>query len=121
MVFLSAFLVCGVLCALCQLAKEVFKANDGQVAVGVMVVGALLAPTWLIAFLEEFAQMGVMVTVMDAAASICKGVMDLGGAGLGSVVFVLAIFVGVVAIGFIAGVLYDVTHRGKIAGETQEA
>ena len=116
MVFLNAFLVCGALCALCQLAKELLKVNDGQVAIGVMVIGALLVPTGAIAFLEGFSQMGVMVTVMDAAAAICQGAMGFAEGGIGSILFVLGIFVGVTVIGYIAGALYDVAHRGDDAG-----
>lgn len=118
MVFFASFIVCGVLCTLCQLAKEVFKANDGQVAVGVMALGALLVPTGLIAYLEASSQMGVMVTCMDAAASICKGATALANGdfsgGLGTIAFVLGIFVGVTVIGYVAGALYDLAHRGKV-------
>lgn len=117
MVFIASFIVCGILCTLCQLAKEVFKIGDGPVAIGIMALGALLVPTGLVAFLEGTSQMGIMVTCMDAAASICSGASALvkgdvaGGAGL--IVFVLAIFVGVTIIGYIAGALYDVLHRDK--------
>ena len=125
MVFIASFVVCGILCALCQLAKEVFKIEDGPVAIGVMTLGALLVPTGLIAFLEGTSQMGVMVTCMDAAASICAGASalvkgDVAG-GLGTIVFVLAIFVGVTIVGYIAGELYDVLHRDKAVDAVDEA
>ena len=121
MVFIASFVVCGILCALCQLAKEVFKIEDGPVAIGIMALGALLVPTGIIAFLEGTSQMGIMVTCMDAAASICSGAMaivngDVAG-GIGTIVFVLAIFVGVTVIGYIAGALYDVLHREKATDE----
>lgn len=117
MVFIASFVVCGILCTLCQLAKEIFKIGDGPVAIGIMALGALLVPTGLIAFLEGTSQMGIMVTCMDAAASICSGASalvkgDVAG-GIGLIVFVLAIFIGVTVIGYIAGVLYDVLHRDK--------
>lgn len=117
MVFIASFVVCGILCTLCQLAKEIFKIGDGPVAIGIMALGALLVPTGLIAFLEGTSQMGIMVTCMDAAASICSGASalvkgDVAG-GIGLIVFVLAIFIGVTVIGYIAGTLYDVLHRDK--------
>lgn len=117
MVFIASFVVCGILCTLCQLAKEIFKIGDGPVAIGIMALGALLVPTGLIAFLEGTSQMGIMVTCMDAAASICSGASalvkgDVAG-GIGLIVFVLAIFIGVTVIGYIAGVLHDVLHRDK--------
>lgn len=124
MVFIASFVVCGILCTLCQLAKEIFKIGDGPVAIGIMALGALLVPTGLIAFLEGTSQMGIMVTCMDAAASICSGASalvkgDVAG-GIGLIVFVLAIFIGVTVIGYIAGVLYDVLHRDKSVESDQE-
>lgn len=115
MVYLGAFVVCGVLCALCQLAKEIVKkANDGQVAIGVMIVGALLVPTGIIAALEGFAQMGICVTVIDAAASLSNGMMSLmSGQGGFLIIFVIAIFTVVTILGLITGAIYDVMHRDK--------
>ena len=125
MVFIASFVVCGILCTLCQLTKEIFKIDDGPVAIGIMALGALFVPTGLIAFLEGTSQMGIMVTCMDAAASICSGASalvkgDVAG-GLGTIVFVLAIFVGVTVIGYIAGALYDALHREKPAEEADKA
>lgn len=65
MEFLGAFLVCGFLCLMVQLASELLPQVPGPTLfLAVQAVGALLVPTGMIAALTACGETGIVVTVL---------------------------------------------------------
>ena len=66
--------------------------------------------------------MGVIVTIVDAGASICNGtIAAMQGGGIGQVLFVFAIFLGVTIIGLLAGAVNAAIVKNQEAARAKNA
>lgn len=113
MEFLGAFLVCGFLCLMVQLASELLPQVPGPTLfLAVQAVGALLVPTGMIAALTACGETGIVVTVLAAGSTVCTDVTSLlAGGSVEPLVTIMIVFCLVAAIGLVSGAAYRALHR----------
>lgn len=76
MIFLKAFLVGGLICALVQIVIDKTKLTPARIMVGVVVLGVVLGALGLYEPLFEFAGEGAGVPLIGFGANMVKGVKE---------------------------------------------
>lgn len=104
MIFLKAFIVGGLICALGQLILDFFKLTPAHITCGFVVTGAALDVFGLYDRLIEFAGAGAQLPIMSFGHSVIHGAMEkseqLGFIGIGMGMFDLT------AVGITAAILF---------------
>lgn len=112
MEFLGAFLVCGLICTLAQLLVEILPDTYGPTLfILIQALGAILVPTGVVAALTALGGAGIVITVFNAGAGACDGVLAiLRGDGPFSFLLLFGVFLVVAVVGIIAGATYVRAH-----------
>lgn len=76
MIFLKAFLVGGLICALVQIVIDKTKLTPARILVGIVVLGVILGALGLYEPLFEFAGEGAGVPLIGFGANMVKGVKE---------------------------------------------
>lgn len=104
MIFIKAFIVGGLICALGQLLLDYFKLTPAHITCGFVVVGAALDVFNLYDKLIKFAGAGAQLPIMSFGHSVIHGALEkseqLGFMGIGMGMFDLT------AAGITAGILF---------------
>ena len=104
MIFLKAFVVGGLICALGQFILDFFKLTPAHITCGFVVTGAALDVFGLYDRLIEFAGAGAQLPIMSFGHSVIHGAMEkseqLGFIGIGMGIFDLT------AVGITAAILF---------------
>ncbi|MGL4372467.1 MAG: stage V sporulation protein AE [Turicibacter sp.] len=91
MIFLNAFLVGGIICAIGQFFLDYFKLTPAHITCGFVVIGAALDVFELYDKLIEFAGAGAQLPIMSFGHSVMHGAMEksqqVGFIGLGTGMF----------------------------------
>ena len=111
MIFVQAFIACGLLCAFFQLIVSVTHWNPQYVLIGSISLGALLMPFGVTAALEAFGDAGAIATFMDAGAAFAGTIV----AGITSVawmpfIIIVCVVVLQIPLGILAGMAYAKLH-----------
>ena len=104
MIFIKAFIVGGIICAIGQLILDYFKLTPAHITCGFVVVGAALDVFGLYDKLIKFAGAGAQLPIMSFGHSVIHGAMEkseqLGFIGIGMGMFDLT------AAGITAAILF---------------
>lgn len=104
MIFVNAFIVGGIICAIGQLILDYFKLTPAHITCGFVVVGAALDVFGLYDKLIKFAGAGAQLPIMSFGHSVMHGAMEkshqLGFIGIGMGMFDLT------AVGITAAILF---------------
>ena len=104
MIFIKAFIVGGIICAIEQLILDYFKLTPAHITCGFVVVGAALDVFGLYDKLIKFAGAGAQLPIMSFGHSVIHGAMEkseqLGFIGIGMGMFDLT------AAGITAAILF---------------
>lgn len=76
MIYLKAFLIGGIICALTQIFIDKTKLMPGRIMVGLVVIGALLGSIGLYDKLVDFAGAGAGVPISSFGNTLWKGVKE---------------------------------------------
>lgn len=76
MIFLKAFIVGGLICALCQILIDKTKLTPARILVSLVVLGVLLDGTGLFEPLKNFAQSGATVPLLGFGGLLAKGTRE---------------------------------------------
>ena len=74
--YLKAFLICGGICALCQVLIDYTKITSARVLVGLVVLGVILGAAGIYQPFVEFAGVGATVPLLGFGNTIAKGTLE---------------------------------------------
>ena len=115
MIFLKAFLLGGVLCAVFQIFWSLTKAAPSTLLKIGFCISALLTPIGITGGLIAFGQCGFFVMVAGAGEAAFSGTLTaLSGNGV-PLLQLLGVFLSIIVIGTVCALLYAKKRRGKPA------
>ena len=115
MSFVYAFLVGGALCAFFQLILSLMKLGVAEMLILCIALGAALAPTGIIAWLETVGGAGMSIMVFDAGNMLLGAFMSLYQGDPSVIVLTVIVFTAVLFIGVFAGMLRE-AHLARKEG-----
>ncbi len=112
MMYLMAFLVGGVLCALFQIALMTTKLGVPKLLIIGLALGGLGTAVGFCDWLAGIGGAGFSVMVVGAAQAIFNSLMALFGGVWLPICIVIAIFAALTVFGLAAGAAYRAMHKG---------
>ena len=73
MIFIKAFLIGGLICAVAQLLLDLTKLTPARILVGLVVTGVILGGLGIYKYVEEFAGAGATVPLIGFGALLAEG------------------------------------------------
>jgi stage V sporulation protein AE len=108
MIFIYAFLIGGIICALAQLVLDIFELTPGVITAIFVMLGALLEFFDIYDYLIKFSEAGALLPITSFGHSlthsalskidshgllgVCMGMFDMTAAGITSAIFFAFIF-----------------------------
>jgi hypothetical protein len=117
--YISAFLLGGILCALFQAFMMFTKLDPPRILILGLALGALLTPYGMMDTLGKWGGAGLVIMVMGAGNAVAGTTMALLGGNPVPILLVLSIFVVLTLLGLTAGYLRSVVAKeAKSAADT---
>lgn len=116
MIFLKAFVVGGLICAVGQILIDKTKLTPGRILVLYVVTGVFLGATGLFEPLEKFAECGATVPLLGFGAALVKGtkeIIDTDGA-VGIITGPLSSGSGGITAAMLSGLVMSVITKPRI-------
>ena len=111
MIFLMAFLVCGLICVVSQVIMEVFKVKPPVLLNLVLALGGVLTPCGLMGWLNEIGGGGFLVAICGAGNAFEQaGELTVSGMP-GMLIVVLGLFIVTTLLGMLGG---EIRHRLRL-------
>lgn len=115
MMFLQAFLIGGLLCAVFQVALMFTKLGVPKLLIIGLALGGLCTPLGLCDVLANAGGAGFSVMVVGAAQAIFNSITALFHGVWLPVVVVVAIFAALTVFGLLAGAAYGALHQSELS------
>lgn len=115
MIFLNAFILGGLLCALFQLVMVLTKLKPPALLIAGLFIGALITPFGISQMLGSWGGAGFLIMVVGAGEAILNSFLALFAGNPTPLLIVLGIFCALIVIGIIAGMIYTSLHPNKKA------
>jgi hypothetical protein len=112
--YISAFLLGGILCALFQVFMMFTKLDVPRVLILGFALGALLTPYGMMDGLGQWGGAGLVIMVMSAGNAVAGATMALLGGNPVPIILVLGIFVSLTLIGLAAGFLRSIVAKSAV-------
>jgi hypothetical protein len=116
-VYISAFLLGGILCALFQVFMMFTKLDPPRILILGFTLGALLTPYGMMDALGQWGGAGLVIMVMSAGNAVAGATMALLGGNPVPMMMVLGIFVSLTLIGLAAGFLRSAITKNQLSQE----
>ncbi|MCI9129871.1 MAG: SpoVA/SpoVAEb family sporulation membrane protein [Eggerthellaceae bacterium] len=118
MMYLQAFLVGGLLCAIFQIALMYTKLGVPKLLIIGLALGGLATAFGLCDYLAEYGGAGFTVMVVGAAQAIFNSLMALFAGTPLPICIVIAIFAVLTLFGLFAGIIYRAMHKSSASTPT---
>lgn len=111
--YISAFLLGGILCALFQIFMIFTKLDVPRILILGLVLGALLTPYGMMDALGQWGGAGMSIMVMGAGNAIVATTMALLSGNPGPILMVLGLFVALTVLGLAVGYIRSAMSEKK--------
>ncbi|UWG96643.1 SpoVA/SpoVAEb family sporulation membrane protein [Dehalobacter sp. DCM] len=119
--YLTAFLLGGILCALFQIFGMFTKLDPPRVLILGVAIGGLLTPFGMLAQLGQWGGAGLTVMCMAAGSAVTGTTMALLGGNPVPILMILGLFVTLTLIGIVAGLIRAAVTKDTVVNNVQSA